>query len=59
MHRGSLLKAERKNGPDVWRFRRSEKGGDGKRVYRKQVVGTIEQYADVGQRMDGCIGARI
>ncbi len=46
MQRGSLVKAERKNGPDVWQFRWSEKGGDGRRVYRKRVIGTIEQYSD-------------
>jgi hypothetical protein len=46
MQRGSLVKAERKNGPNVWQFRWSEKGGDGKRVYRKRVIGTIEQYSD-------------
>jgi integrase len=46
MQRGSLVKAERKHGPDVWQFRWSEKGGDGRRVYRKRVIGTIEQYSD-------------
>jgi integrase len=46
MQRGSLVKAERKNGPDVWQIRWSEKGGDGRRVYRKRVIGTIEQYSD-------------
>jgi hypothetical protein len=35
VRRGSLVKAERKNGPDVWQFRWSEKGGDRRRVYRK------------------------
>ena len=44
VQRGSLVKAERKNGPDVWQFRWSEKGGDGRRVYRKRVIGTIEHY---------------
>jgi integrase len=46
MQRGSLVKVARKNGPDVWQFRWSEKGGDGRRVYRKRVIGTIEQYSD-------------
>jgi hypothetical protein len=46
MQRGSLVKAKRKNGPVVWQFRWSEKGGDGGRVYRKRVIGTIEQYSD-------------
>jgi hypothetical protein len=42
----ALAKAERKNGPDVWQFRWPEKGGDGRRVDRKGVIGTIEQYSD-------------
>jgi hypothetical protein len=46
MQRGSLVKVARKNGLDVWQFRWSEKGGDGRRVYRKRVIGTIEQYSD-------------
>ena len=45
----ALAKAERKNGPDVWQFRWSEKGGDGRRVYRKRVIGTIEQYSDAAE----------
>jgi integrase len=49
MQRGSLVKAERKNGSDVWQFRWSEKGGDGRRVYRKRVIGTIEQYSDAAE----------
>jgi integrase len=49
MQQGSLIKAERKNGPDVWQFRWSEKGGDGRRVYRKGVIGTIEQYFDAAE----------
>jgi hypothetical protein len=46
MQRGSPVKAARKNGPNVWQFRWSEKGGDGRRVYRKRVIGTIDQYSD-------------
>jgi integrase len=49
MQRGSLVKAERKNGPDVWQFRWSEKGGDGRRVYRKRGIGTIENYSNAAE----------
>ena len=49
MQRGNLVKVARKNGPDVWQFRWSEKGGDGRRVYRKRVIGTIEQYSDAAE----------
>jgi hypothetical protein len=36
MQRGSLIRSARKHGPDVWLFRWSEMGGNGRRVYRKQ-----------------------
>jgi hypothetical protein len=42
MQQGSIIKAERKHGPAVWQFRWSETGSQGQRVYRKRVVGTIE-----------------
>jgi hypothetical protein len=46
MQQGSIIKAERNHGPAVWQFRWSETGSQGQRVYRKRVVGTIEDYAD-------------
>jgi integrase len=48
MQQGSIIKAERKHGPAVWQFRWSETGSQGQRVYRKRVVGTIEDYPDSG-----------
>ncbi len=44
MQRGSLIRKNRKQRPDVWQFRWSERGPQGKRVYRKRVIGTVEQY---------------
>ena len=46
MQRGSLVKSKRKQGPEVWQFRWSEKGPNTKRVYRRRVIGTVEQYPD-------------
>jgi integrase len=46
MQHGSLIRSIRKHGPDVWQFRWSETGGNGQRVYRKRVIGTVEQYSD-------------
>jgi len=40
---GSLIREERKVGPDVWTFRWREQTPEG-RVKRKVVVGTVEQY---------------
>jgi integrase len=46
MQQGSIIRCERKHGPAVWQFRWSETGPQGQRVYRKRVVGTVEEYAN-------------
>src|SRR5271166_2399099 len=46
MQHGSLKRNSRKRGPDVWQFRWSETSLDGKRLYYKKIVGTVEQYPD-------------
>jgi len=46
MQRGSLLRVTRKQGPDVWQFRCSERDLNRCRVYRKKVLGSVGRYAD-------------
>jgi hypothetical protein len=46
MQLGSVVHDIRKNGPGVWQFRWSEKDSNGRRIYRKRVVGTVDQYTD-------------
>jgi hypothetical protein len=46
MQLGSVVQDARKNGPSVWQVRWSEKDSNGQRIYRKRVVGTIDQYTD-------------
>jgi integrase len=46
MQRGFMQRVCRRRGPDVWQFRWSETGPDGKRAHHKKVIGTVEQYAD-------------
>lgn len=46
MQQGSIIQTVHKQGPNVWTFRWSEKNRNGRRVYRKRVIGTIEQYPD-------------
>ena len=46
MQRGSLASVSRKEGPDVWQFRWSEKDLHGARIQRKRVIGTVERYPD-------------
>ncbi len=46
MQRGSLMRVSRKQGPDVWQFRWSERDLNRRRVYRKKVLGSVGRYAD-------------
>jgi|ERR1035437_8700122 integrase len=46
MQRGSVKQTNRKTGPDVWQFRCSEKDLNGQRIYRKRVIGTVNDYSD-------------
>src|SRR5205809_4293968 len=46
MQRGCMQRNTRKEGPDVWQFRWSETRLDGKRLYHKKILGTVEQYPD-------------
>ena len=46
MQQGSLIRSNRKRGPDVWQFRWADRGPQGKRIYRKRVIGTVCQYPD-------------
>jgi integrase len=41
---GCIARERRNNGPDVWIFRWRETNPSGKRINRKVVVGTVEQY---------------
>ena len=46
MQNGSVIRAERQRGPDVWEFRWREPGADGKRKHRRIVLGSVGQLAD-------------
>ena len=46
MQRGSLTRVSRKQGPDVWQFRWSERDLNRRRIYRKRVLGSVGRYAD-------------
>ena len=41
---GSLDRVHRAKGPDVWVYRWRETTPEGKRIQRKRVIGTVEQY---------------
>jgi hypothetical protein len=46
MQNGSVIRAERQRGPDVWEFRWREPGADGKRKHRRLVLGSVDPLAD-------------
>src|SRR6202163_1255581 len=46
MQNGSVIRAKRQRGPDVWEFRWREPGADGKRKHRRMILRSIEQLAD-------------
>ena len=46
MQNGSVMRSERRRGPDVWEYRWREPGPDGKRKHRRILVGTINQFTD-------------
>ncbi len=56
MQQGSLQRKARKHGPEVWQFRWSERGQDGKRICRKRVMGTVERYRDSDTARDAVAG---
>jgi hypothetical protein len=46
MQHGCMERLNRKRGPEVWQFRWSGTGPEGKRLYHKRIVGTVERYPD-------------
>lgn len=46
MQNGSVIRAVRQRGPDVWEFRWREPGADGKRKHGRMILGSVEQLAD-------------
>ena len=55
MQQGSIIKAERKSGLDVWEFRWREPGPDGKRRHRRMVIGRIDQFVDESAARGGLL----
>jgi hypothetical protein len=53
---GELIRSARKRGPDVWQFRRSDRGPHGKRIYRKRVIGTVCQYPEPDSAREAVTG---
>ena len=46
MQNGSIMRSERRRGPDVWEYRWREPGPDGRRKHRRMVIGSVIQFRD-------------
>ena len=47
MRNGSVIRRHRKKHSDIWQFRWWKKTSDGKRVYRRRQIGTVDQIPDI------------
>ena len=47
MQNGSVVRRTRKMHSDIWQFRWREMTADGKRIYRRRQIGTIDQIPDL------------
>ena len=46
MQNGSLIRAARQRGPDVWEFRWRERAGSGEQTHRRIVIGSVHRLVD-------------
>jgi hypothetical protein len=47
MQNGIVIRRNRKNHSDIWQYRWPEETSDGKRVYRRKKIGTVDQIPDL------------
>jgi integrase len=47
MQNGSVVQRSRKMHSDIWQFRWREKTADGRKIYRRRQIGTIDQIPDI------------
>jgi integrase len=47
MQNGSVVRRTRKMHSDIWQFRWREKTSDGKKIYHRRQIGTIDQIPDI------------
>jgi integrase len=47
MQNGSVIRRNRKKHSDIWQFRWWETTSDGKRIYRRRQIGTVDQIPDL------------
>jgi integrase len=56
MQHDCMERLNRKRGSEVWQFRWSVTDADGKRLYHKKIVGTVERYPDENAARRSVVG---
>jgi integrase len=56
MQLGSLIRSGRCSGPDIWEFRYRDRRHNGRRVYRRIKVGTVNQFKTEAAARKGIAG---
>jgi integrase len=56
MQHGCMERLNRKRCPEVWQFRWSVTDPEGKRLYHKKIVGTVERYPDENAARRSVVG---
>jgi hypothetical protein len=56
MQLGSLLRSGRRRGPDIWEFRYRDRRHNGRRIYRRINIGTVQQFKTEALARKGIAG---
>ena len=56
MQLGSLLRSNRRRGPDIWEFRYRDRSHNGRRIYRRIKVGTVKEFRTEASVRKGITG---
>jgi hypothetical protein len=56
MQRGSLLRSNRRRGPDIWEFRYRDRRRNGHRIYRRITIGKVTQFKSEASARKGIAG---
>lgn len=56
MQLGSLLRSGRRRGPDIWEFRYRDRRHNGRRIYRRIKIGTVNQFKTETSARKGIAG---
>ena len=56
MQLGSLIRTGRRRGPDIWEFRYRDRRHNGRRIYRRIKIGTVQEFRTETSARKGIAG---